>query len=292
MTLLEGKIALVTGSSQGIGASIALALAGAGADVCVNYYRSEVAGHEVADSIRALGRRAIAVGADVRDAAQVSAMVDRCVEELGGLDVIVNNALHDYRFDPAANPRFEQMEWGQFQDQIDGTVAGAAHVIQAALPTLRERGGGSVINILTNLITNPVGPVPRLHHGEVGHDRLPRNLAAELGPDQIRVNMLAGGLIMTTRPSSPPARTSRRSCARARRCDGSVSPRTSRASSSPSPAISPGHRPVHRRRRRPDALRQRGAPRPAALAELHEPFVPRRLRRAAHERVGMERSSR
>lgn len=203
MTLLEGKIALVTGSSQGIGASIALALAGAGADVCVNYYRSEVAGHEVADSIRALGRRAIAVGADVRDAAQVSAMVDRCVEELGGLDVIVNNALHDYRFDPAANPRFEQMEWGQFQDQIDGTVAGAAHVIQAALPTLRERGGGSVINILTNLITNPVVQYHAYTTAKSAMIGFSRNLAAELGPDQIRVNMLAGGLIMTTRASEP-----------------------------------------------------------------------------------------
>jgi 3-oxoacyl-[acyl-carrier protein] reductase len=203
MALLEGKIALVTGSSHGIGAAIARALAAQGADVCVNYYRSKEAGEQVAAGLREAGRAAIVVGADVRDGEQVRAMVDRCVEELGGVDVVVNNALHDYRFDPAANPRFEDMDWGQFQAQLDGTVAGATHVIQAALPSMRARGGGSVVNILTNLITNPVVQYHAYTTAKSAMIGYSRNLAAELGPDQIRVNMIAGGLIMTTRASAP-----------------------------------------------------------------------------------------
>ncbi len=203
MALLDGKIAIVTGSSHGIGASIAHALAAQGADVCVNYFKSKGSGEAVAAAIRETGRNAIAVGADVRDGDQVRAMVDRCVAELGGVDVVVNNALHDYRFDPAANPKFEDMKWGQFQDQIDGTVAGAAHVIQAALPSMRARGGGSVVNILTNLITNPVVQYHAYTTAKSAMIGFSRNLAAELGPDQIRVNMIAGGLIMTTRASEP-----------------------------------------------------------------------------------------
>lgn len=154
--LLKGRVALVTGSSHGIGAAIARALSAHGAAVCVNYFQSKDEGEAVAAALTANGGRAIAIGADVRDADQVKAMVAAATESLGGLDIIVNNALHDYRFDPAANPRFEAMSWSQFQSQIDGTVAGAVHTLQAALPTLRARGGGSVINILTNLISNPV----------------------------------------------------------------------------------------------------------------------------------------
>ncbi len=201
--LLKGRVALVTGSSHGIGAAIARALSAHGAAVCVNYFQSKNEGETVAADLNANGGRAIAIGADVRDADQVKAMVAAATESLGGLDIIVNNALHDYRFDPTANPRFEAMTWSQFQSQIDGTVAGAVHTLQAALPTLRARGGGSVINILTNLISNPVVQYHAYTTAKSAMLGFSRNLAAELGPDGIRVNMIAGGLIMTTRASEP-----------------------------------------------------------------------------------------
>lgn len=202
-TLLDGRVALVTGSSSGIGAAIARSLAAHGAAVCVNYFRSPEAAESVVQELEGAGGRAIAVGADVRDAAQVQAMVEATVERLGGLDVVVNNALYDYRFDPVANPKFEAMSWGQFQDQIDGTVAGAMHTVQAALPALRARGGGSIVNILTNLISNPVVQYHAYTTAKSAMLGFSRNLAAELGPEGIRVNMLAGGLIMTTRASAP-----------------------------------------------------------------------------------------
>ena len=201
--LLSGRVAIVTGSSHGIGAAIAHALSAHGAAVCVNYFQSKDKGEAVASALNANGDRAIAVGADVRDADQVKAMVDTTVKDLGGLDIVVNNALHDYRFDPVANPRFEAMTWPQFQAQIDGTVAGAVHTVQAALPALRARKGGSVINILTNLISNPVVQYHAYTTAKSAMLGFSRNLAAELGPDGIRVNMIAGGLIMTTRASEP-----------------------------------------------------------------------------------------
>lgn len=201
--LLAGQVAIVTGSSQGIGRAIATRFAAAGAAVTVNYLNSEAAAHELVAEITGKGGRAIAVRADVRDAAAVQKMIDRTLESFGRVDIVVNNALHNYRFDPANNPRFEQMGWGQFQEQIDGTVAGAVHTIQAALPTMRDAGGGCVVNILTNLITNPVVQYHAYTTAKAAMIGLSRNLAAELGPDNIRVNMVAGGLIMTTQASAP-----------------------------------------------------------------------------------------
>lgn len=203
MNLLEDKVALVTGSSQGIGRAIATLFARSGAAVTINYYQSEEAAHALATELRDEGARVIAVRADVRSKSEVDAMVARTVEEFGGIDILVNNALHNYRFDPVNNPSFEQMTWPLFQEQVDGTVAAAVHATQAVVPHMRARGGGSIVNILTNLITNPVVQYHAYTTAKAAMIGLSRNLASELGPDKIRVNMIAGGLIMTTQASAP-----------------------------------------------------------------------------------------
>ncbi|MEM7605377.1 MAG: SDR family NAD(P)-dependent oxidoreductase, partial [Myxococcota bacterium] len=107
MKLLESKVAIVTGASQGIGAAIARQFSHAGASVVVNYFQSESAAHRLVEELRKGGGKALAVRADVRQKADVDAMVGKTVETFGGVDVLVNNALHNYRFDPAANPSFE-----------------------------------------------------------------------------------------------------------------------------------------------------------------------------------------
>ena len=89
--LLKGRVALVTGSSHGIGAAIARALSAHGAAVCVNSFQSKDKGEAVAESLRAGGGQAIAVQADVRNSDQVNTMVAATVEQLGGLDILVNN---------------------------------------------------------------------------------------------------------------------------------------------------------------------------------------------------------
>jgi 3-oxoacyl-[acyl-carrier protein] reductase len=201
--LLENRVALVTGASRGIGAVIARELAAHGAAVGVNYFRSEDAAREVVRAIEAAGGRAIALQADVRDGAAVERATDRLAEEFGGVDVLVNNALHNYRFDPVGNKPFSRMEWEDYQDQVDGTLKAAYHTCRAVLPHFRERGGGRIINILTNLITNPVVQYHAYTTAKSAMLGFSRNLAAELGPENVTVNMVAGGLIMTTRASEP-----------------------------------------------------------------------------------------
>lgn len=201
--LLERKVALVTGASRGIGAAIARELAGHGAAVGVNYYRSEGAAAELVKEIEAGGGRAVALQADVRDGEAISRITDELADRFGGLDVLVNNALHNYRFDPVANKSFPLMEWEDFQDQIDGTLRAAYHTCQAAIPYFRAAGGGRIVNILTNLITFPVVQYHSYTTAKSAMLGFSRNLAAELGPDGITVNMIAGGLIMTTAASEP-----------------------------------------------------------------------------------------
>jgi 3-oxoacyl-[acyl-carrier protein] reductase len=203
MKLLENRVALVTGASRGIGAAIARELAAHGAAVGINYFQSQDAAAALVREIEDAGGRALALQADVRDAAAIRHITDQLATAFGGLDVLVNNALHNYRFDPVANPPFERMTWDGFQEQIDGTVKAAYHTCQAALPHFRARGGGRVINILTNLITFPVVQYHAYTTAKSAMLGFSRNLAAELGPENVTVNMIAGGLIMTTAASEP-----------------------------------------------------------------------------------------
>jgi 3-oxoacyl-[acyl-carrier protein] reductase len=201
--LLNGKVALVTGGSRGIGAAIARELAAHGAAVGVNYVRGEAAAREVVGVIESAGGRAVALQADVRDGEAVRRMVDELAGAFGGVDVLVNNALHNYRFEPVANKPFPAMTWDAYQDQVDGTLKAAYHTCGAVLPHFARRGGGRIVNILTNLITHPVVQYHAYTTAKSAMLGFSRNLAAELGPQGVTVNMIAGGLIMTTAASEP-----------------------------------------------------------------------------------------
>lgn len=183
--LLAGRVAFVTGGGTGICRGIALAFAAHGCDVAITSRKSEHLEPTVAE-IRALGRRAIAAPADVRDPEAVGRAVAAAVGELGRLDILVNGAAGN--FVCAA----ENLSPNGFGAVVDIDLKGTFHVSRAALPYLK-RQGGSVLNISATLPY--LGTMGQSHAAaaKAGVDSLTRVLACEWGPYRIRVNGIAPG---------------------------------------------------------------------------------------------------
>ena len=197
--LLTNKVAIVTGASRGLGAEIAQQMAAAGAIVCVNYLSSKAAADTVVADIIASGGQAFAYQADVTEAAQVQAMAANVVSRYGRIDILVNNALPSYQFNPSAEyTSIETVKWAHFSQQMDGSVKGAVNTVQAVLPQMKAQQMGKIINISTNLVYNPVVTYYDYTTAKSALIGLTRNLASELGQYGIRVNLLAGGLLKTT----------------------------------------------------------------------------------------------
>ncbi len=196
---LMNKVVIVTGASRGLGAQIAQKMAAAGASVCVNYLNSKEAAEKVVADIATVGGQAFAYQADVTDLEQMQDMAKEVVARYGRIDILVNNALPSYQFNPSADyTSIETVEWSHFSQQIDGIVKGAVNTVQAVLPQMKTQKMGKIINISTNLVYNPVVTYYDYTTAKSALIGLTRNLAAELGQYGIRVNLLAGGLLKTT----------------------------------------------------------------------------------------------
>lgn len=191
---LEGKVALVTGSSRGIGRAIALALAAAGADVAVHYYpgSQDRMAEEAAGRIRGLGRRAIVVGGDVSSREAVGTMVRRTEEELGPIDILVNNAAT--RLSGVPFWEIDEESWDRL---FAVNVKGQLFAAQAVASSMRARRTGVILNIssLGAELTLPGYAAYVSSKGAV--EALTRAMAVELAPCNIRVNALAPGHIGT-----------------------------------------------------------------------------------------------
>lgn len=200
---LMNKVVIVTGASRGLGAQIAQKMAAAGASVCVNYLNSKEAAEKVVADIVAVGGQAFAYQADVTELAQMQDMAKEVVARYGRIDILVNNALPSYQFNPSADyTSIETVQWAHFSQQIDGIVKGAVNTVQAVLPQMKIQKMGKIINISTNLVYNPVVTYYDYTTAKSALIGLTRNLASELGQYGIRVNLLAGGLLKTTDASS------------------------------------------------------------------------------------------
>jgi len=201
--LLAKKVVIVTGGSRGLGAATAKKLAEQGAAVCVNYLSSQDKAEKIVDAIQAAGGQAMSYQADVTDAESVRDMVEAVIQRFGRIDILVNNAMPKYQFDPSAEyTSIETVGWEHFSQQIDGIVKGAVNTTQAVLPQMKSQNFGKIINISTNLIYNPVVTYYDYTTAKAALIGLTRNLAVELGQHGIRVNLLAGGLLKTTDASS------------------------------------------------------------------------------------------
>jgi len=194
---LDGRVALVTGSSRNIGRAIALELASAGASVVVTARRAAADAEKVADEIRGLGGRAAVKIADVSDPAGAASLVETAIASFGRLDIVVNNAAVR-RETPLAD-----LEYREWREIVGIILDGAFLCSRAALPHLAAAGGGTIVNI--GGLAAHTGAANRAHviAAKSGLAGLTRALAHDLAPHQVTVNCVAPGLIDTTREKLP-----------------------------------------------------------------------------------------
>lgn len=188
---LSGKVAIVTGAAQGIGARLAIGLAAEGAAVVVADV-SDTA--PVAARIEAAGGAVLAVRCDVTDPASIEAMIAGAVARHGGVDLLVNNAALFGTLQPTSMFDLDLEEWDRV---MSVNVKGPFLCARAAAPVMRDRGGGGIVNIGTNRIWRGY---PMLLHYDASKgavDAMTKAMARELGDWNIRVNCIAPGLTMS-----------------------------------------------------------------------------------------------
>jgi glucose 1-dehydrogenase len=185
---LQGKVALVTGASAGIGRAAALALAQEGADVAINYLTFPEAAAELAGEVRALGRKAVLLQVDVSDQAAVEAMVAKAVAELGRLDILVTNAVYSDR------ELFHKADMAGFRRTIDVSMWGAFYCLRAgANQMIRQQQGGSVVVVSSGQAQKAIPSCMAYNMAKAALDQMARTAALELIPHGIRVNILYPG---------------------------------------------------------------------------------------------------
>jgi NAD(P)-dependent dehydrogenase (short-subunit alcohol dehydrogenase family) len=194
MMMFAGKVALVTGAQQGIGAAIVVAMAEAGADVAINWLDDVKAAEAVASKVKSIGRKARLVHADMAQLADIRTMVAETVHELGPPDILVNNA--------GVYPRvplleMQERDWDYVLDI--NLKAGCFATIEAARALIAANKPGAVINLASSAVR---GAVRGVHYSasKGGVVSMTRALALELAPHGIRVNAIAPGLTDTAQP--------------------------------------------------------------------------------------------
>ena len=188
---LQGKVAIVTGGSMGIGSAIALDLAANGADVAINYRKHEGEAAEICRQITAMGRRGLIVQADVSRFGEAQAMVERVVKELGRIDILVNNAGINR---DAVVWKMTEEQWDQV---LDINLKGYFNYIRAVAPLFRDQQSGKIINVTSiNGLRGKFGQ-SNYSASKAGIIGLTKTIARELGKYGVNVNAVAPGLIET-----------------------------------------------------------------------------------------------
>jgi 3-oxoacyl-[acyl-carrier protein] reductase len=189
--ILKDKIALVTGSSRGVGRSIAIGYAKEGAKVMVNYTSNEKAANEVVAQIRGMGGEATAVKSDVAQKAQAEALVQATVDHFGGIDILVNNAGFTR---PAMMLKMTEDQWDQV---VDIHLKGAFLCAQAAGNHMKEKKSGKIINVTS--VAGLVGTVGQINYSAAkgGVISMTKSMARELARYNICVNVISLGIVST-----------------------------------------------------------------------------------------------
>src|SRR6478672_5915391 len=190
---LSNKVALVTGASSGIGAASARVLGELGADVAITYLHNQAGAEKVRDQIIAMGRRAFAVHADVRDADQITATVSKVNQELGPIDILVNNA-----GSLVERKKNLEMTIDLWDDVINLNLTSAMLCLKAVAPSMVARKSGTIINVVSIAAHNGGGPGAGAYSAaKAGLIALTKSQAKELAPHGVRVNAISPGTIDT-----------------------------------------------------------------------------------------------
>lgn len=196
---LNGKSALVTGASRGIGRAIAIALAEAGADVAINYSGSEAAAMETAKAVEALGRKAIIVQANVGKSAEFEEMVAKTLEAFGKLDILVNNA------GITRDNLIMRMKESEFDEVIETNLKGVFNGVKAVTRTMMKQRSGRIINISS--VVGVLGNAGQANYvaSKAGVIGMTKSVAKELASRGITANVVAPGFIESDMTDKIPA---------------------------------------------------------------------------------------
>jgi len=188
---LQDRVVLVTGSSRGIGAEVAIRAASEGATVAVHYRSDAAAARGIVGKVREAGADADCFDADVTDGADAARLIERVIERFGRIDGLVNNAGLTQ-----VGP-FLEIDPAEWDAVIATDLTGAFHTCRAVLPSMVERGSGSIVNVASRLGQIGVAETAAYSAAKAGLIGLTRSLAREFGPKGIRVNAVAPGMTIT-----------------------------------------------------------------------------------------------
>ncbi|MFF4145520.1 SDR family NAD(P)-dependent oxidoreductase [Streptomyces sp. NPDC001698] len=184
----DGRVALITGASRGIGASVARLLASRGMRVVVNYRSSRDEAEDVVASIRSAGGRAMAVQADVRDESAVLGMAEQVRAAMGEVEVLVHSALTPY-----AIKSFDEISWDELGGKLEQEMRAAFLMTKAVVPGMTTRGYGRIVYLGAVLSRRPQDGMIALGTSKAALSSFARYVAQELGPRGITVNVVAPG---------------------------------------------------------------------------------------------------
>ncbi|MDG2382211.1 MAG: 3-oxoacyl-ACP reductase FabG [Pirellulaceae bacterium] len=199
MFSLEGHVALVTGSSTGLGKATALALGKAGAKVAVNYFNNDQRANATLAELEEAGVECILVKANVIDEADVDRMFTEIEAKLGPVDILVVNATPDQPLKP-----IEEYDWEFYQQMLDFFIKSPYLLTRRALTSMKAKGWGRIVNITSEVFHRSVSPFSAYVAAKGGQIGWSRSMATELAPFGITVNTVAPGWIPTERHETDP----------------------------------------------------------------------------------------
>ncbi len=192
---INEQTVLITGAGRGLGSQISKSFYREGAKVIINYRNSREAAEKLKSS---LGDNAILMKGDIREKDEVLKIKKDLLEKQIIIDTVIHNAISDYKFNGDKRNKIEDIEWQDFQNQIETSQKGFLNLLNIFTPSMKQNNFGRFISIGTNLFQNPVVPYHDYIAAKGGLLSLTRTAAIDLGKYNITVNMVSGGLLKIT----------------------------------------------------------------------------------------------